>query len=114
MSYRTINIHGTDYEYVIGKSNIHIKGFGDFPVKVHGNEVCSPKDGGGMYHSGKFIATPATVKALILGKETPVTLGESPNRTKYLMVNPFAAEIHEKTEYLPFDPEAYYRLSDDI
>lgn len=31
MSYRSINVNGTDYEYVIGKSNIHIKGFGDFP-----------------------------------------------------------------------------------
>lgn len=113
MSYRTINVNGTDYEYVIGKSNIHIKGFGDFPVSVHGNAIAYPGHDGKPNVQKSYVATPATVRALILGQETPIVLDKK-TKTRYYMSNPFSAEIYQKVEYIPFDADLYHRLADNI
>ena len=109
MSYRKIEVDGVEYEYVIGKSNIHIRGFGDFSVKQHGNPVVNPNrpDDQVGFDTGRRIATPATVAALIKGQETPVNVAK---REKRLMVNPYDAEISGKTNYLPYDAEIYYNL----
>lgn len=114
MSYRKISVNGIEYEYVIGKSHIKIKGHGVYSVKAHGNPVAYPDHNGNPEKTKEYVATPKTVSAIILGKPTPVMLGESPNKTEYLMTNPFSAEIYGKTEYLPFNSELYDRLSDDI
>jgi hypothetical protein len=36
MSYRKISVDGTEYEYVIGKSNLKIKGIGVWPKSTVG------------------------------------------------------------------------------
>lgn len=33
MAYRKMTVNGTQYQYVIGESNIHIKGVGNFKVR---------------------------------------------------------------------------------
>lgn len=112
MSYRKIQVEGKTYQYVIGGSNIHIKGVGDFPTKDHGNPVAYPGyDGKPVLRQGMFVATPKTVRALILGETTPVRVK---NGQTLLMINPFQAEVYDRIEYLPYDAQTYYNLKDDI
>ena len=113
MHYRTLNVNGTDYRYVIGRKFIHIRGLGRFLISEHGNAVahpCNEIDGVPLPYR-RYIATPATVRALILGKETPVYV--SPGN-KLLMVNPFEAEIYDRVVYIPYSRAAHASLSDDI
>lgn len=113
MTYRKIDIYGKEYEYVIGGSNIHIKGFGDFPTSVHGNPVYYPRseDDHEGIRTKEYVATPRTVRALILGQPTPVPVEGKEIR---LMVNPFEVEIHARCEYTAYCPRRYYALKDDI
>lgn len=67
MSYRKIEVDGVEYEYVIGKSNIHIRGFGDFSVKQHGNPVVNPDRPDDQVGSdtGRRSASPSMVSAIL-------------------------------------------------
>jgi hypothetical protein len=112
MAYRRVFVKDKPYEYVLGRSNIHIKGLGDFSVKAHGNPVCIPRDEDDLegHDTGHRVASIRTVKAIILGQQTPVLYGDSPK----VMLNPFDSEIHGKQNYLPYNPKAYYSLKHDI
>lgn len=117
MSYRKIEVNGKQYEYVIGKAVIKIKGLGIFPIEMYGNPVGTPyPNGDGTFRfvqnrkSAKdsdrsWHVTPRTVKGIILGL---------PPQPIQMMVDPFDAEIHDKINYLRYNPEVYENLLMDI
>lgn len=116
MSYRKIEVNGNTYEYVIGKTVIKIKGLGIFPISEYGNRIGYPSKKGDGYefqqarrsHNANDLAfnvTPKIIAGIITGKKVePIDL----------MVDPYDAEIRDKTTYLKYNPEVYFGRKDDI
>lgn len=59
MSYRKINVAGTQYEYVVGTSHLKIKNIGIYHIEEVGQEVKDLND------QSSFMITPAIVKSII-------------------------------------------------
>jgi uncharacterized hydantoinase/oxoprolinase family protein len=71
MSYRKIEVNGKDYEYVIGKTSIKIKGIGVFPIDENSDKVGARCECCGEYYGEtKTAVTPKHIKELILKNET--------------------------------------------
>lgn len=69
MSYRKIEVNGKTYEYVIGKTNIKIKGVGVFSTVEVGDESARKEFGEDQFRHNPV--TPADIRKLIINNGNP-------------------------------------------
>ena len=91
MSYRKIEVNGTQYEYVVGRSHVKVRGPGM-------SKVLAKSDIGQLIGDDRFVVTPANIRNVVLGRNGPRTLicEEHGVRTSALAYDPFSREIHGK------------------
>lgn len=108
MSYRKITVDDKQYEYVIGKKFLKVKGLGIFDVSLFGNKIISLKD--------TYRVTPAIVARVIRGDLTP-TVFHCDNHgveTTELVYAPYDQEIYGKFHHMMNCPECVYQNEMDI
>jgi hypothetical protein len=64
MSYRKITVDGKQYEYIVGKTHLKIKGFDVFRISDVGNHIAGTL---------KYVVTPAVIAAIIRKDDVPIS-----------------------------------------
>lgn len=119
MSYRKLDVEGTEYEYTIGRKNTKVKlagkAFKIFDNEVIGSPIVSNYNCGEPGVILKYQVTPLNVRLAIQSKPLPEWTCRSHGvTTKNLTSNPFTAEIEERISYMIACPECVENCAGDI
>lgn len=108
MTYRTIEVDGKKYEYVIGKHNTKIKRFGVYHNSDIGNEVKSNSK-----WVKKFSVTPKTIVLLIRGLPTPNPdfCYEHGMTTQIPITDFYSLQVDDTEQIIPACPKCAHELA---
>jgi len=111
MSYRKLNVNGTEYKYVIGSQYTKIVGLGNFKNSEIGTKINKKINDEYVY-----VVTPSTVRSAITGKPANKVMYCSQHNvtSTKLIADPYMAEIHNETVMIMNCPECVESLADDI
>ncbi|WP_327209997.1 hypothetical protein [Rhizobium leguminosarum] len=104
MGYRKIDIEGTIYEYVVGRSHVKVRSASGLQRVVPKSEVGQPAG------PGRWVVGPANIRNLVLGYVPAVIFRceEHKHETRELAASPFWAEIHDKIFFMAACPECLH------
>ena len=117
MSYRNINVNGTTYKFVIGKTHTKVVDIGSIANSQLGRKI---------YGTNRYLTAPSDVRRFILGNGTidphfhdgpHKCVGSHRNECEgeiRLRPDPFDSEIYEKLNYAYWCERCYDERSYDI
>lgn len=111
MTYRKITVEGKQYRYVIGTKGTKIQAVGDSDFTLHLNSAI----GHAIPGMTTFMVEPKDIRNAILNKPVQTrTCKKHGVTTTELTVNPYEAEIHQRTVFMINCRECVREVADDI
>lgn len=105
MAYRSIEVEGKTYEYVVGRTHVKVRGPSGMQRVLLKSEVGQPAG------PGRFAVLPSNVRNLLMGY-VPATIyrcEEHKHETRELAASRYWAEIHDKVILMAACPECLER-----
>jgi hypothetical protein len=92
MGYREIEVEGSTYEYVVGRTHVKIRSASGLQRLLLKSDVGQPAG------PGRYAVGPANIRNLLMGYVPAVIFRceEHRHETRELAASPFWAEIHDK------------------